>query len=265
MLPRLVATDLDGTLLCSDGTSPNAPARPSRRGGRGDPRRALHRTAAAAVAPVAGATGHRGIAVCSNGGVIWDLHTESVVEEFPLRSEIAWEVVARLQRALPDATWAVERHDGFAREPATSPTGPFPATPSLRSRRAAASRAAAAHGPSSAGDRRRAPGPRARADRGARRGQPLSSAQDALLEISAPGVSKASSLAVLCERSGIESRDVVAFGDMPNDLPMLTWAGHGVAVANAHEDVLAAADEVTASNDEAGVAQVLERLLEQAQ
>jgi hydroxymethylpyrimidine pyrophosphatase-like HAD family hydrolase len=47
---------------------------------------------------------------------------------------------------------------------------------------------------------------------------------------------------------------------MPNDLPMLAWAGHGVAVANAHPDVRAAADEVTASNDESGVALVLERL-----
>jgi hydroxymethylpyrimidine pyrophosphatase-like HAD family hydrolase len=53
---------------------------------------------------------------------------------------------------------------------------------------------------------------------------------------------------------------VIAFGDMPNDLPMLRWAGHGVAVANAHADVLNAADEVTASNDEAGVARVLERI-----
>jgi hypothetical protein len=52
---------------------------------------------------------------------------------------------------------------------------------------------------------------------------------------------------------------VVAFGDMPNDLDMLSWAGHGVAVANAHRDVLAVVDEVTASNDEDGVALVLER------
>jgi hydroxymethylpyrimidine pyrophosphatase-like HAD family hydrolase len=49
---------------------------------------------------------------------------------------------------------------------------------------------------------------------------------------------------------------------MPNDLPMIRSAGHGVAVANAHADVLAAADEITASNAEDGVAQVLERLLE---
>jgi hypothetical protein len=90
-----------------------------------------------------------------------------------------------------------------------------------------------------------------------------SSARDALLEISAPGVSKASSLAQLCARAGIGSAEVMAFGDMPNDLPMLVWAGRGVAVANAHPDVLAAADEVTLSNDEAGVAAVLERVLGQ--
>jgi hypothetical protein len=64
----------------------------------------------------------------------------------------------------------------------------------------------------------------------------------------------------VCAQRGIASDDVVAFGDMPNDLPMLRWAGHGVAVANAHPDLLTAADEVTASNDDAGVARVLERL-----
>jgi hydroxymethylpyrimidine pyrophosphatase-like HAD family hydrolase len=54
---------------------------------------------------------------------------------------------------------------------------------------------------------------------------------------------------------------VLAFGDMPNDLAMLAWAGRAVAVANAHSDVIAAADEVTSSNDEDGVARVVERVL----
>jgi hydroxymethylpyrimidine pyrophosphatase-like HAD family hydrolase len=57
----------------------------------------------------------------------------------------------------------------------------------------------------------------------------------------------------------IAREKVVAFGDMPNDVPMLAWAGHGVAMANAHTDLLAVADEVTAPNSEDGVAQVLER------
>ena len=79
---------------------------------------------------------------------------------------------------------------------------------------------------------------------------------------SAPGVSKASALADLCAERGIHRADVIAFGDMPNDLPMLSWAGHGVAVANAHPDVLTVADEVTAGNDDGGVARVLERLVQ---
>jgi hydroxymethylpyrimidine pyrophosphatase-like HAD family hydrolase len=87
-----------------------------------------------------------------------------------------------------------------------------------------------------------------------------SNSADSLLEIAAAGVSKASALTRVCAERGIASEEVVAFGDMPNDLPMLRWAGHAVAVANAHPELLAAADEVTSSNDEAGVARVLERL-----
>jgi hypothetical protein len=67
-------------------------------------------------------------------------------------------------------------------------------------------------------------------------------------------------LAELVAERGHGPDGVIAFGDMPNDLAMLEWAGHGVAVANAHPDVLAVVDEVTATNDADGVAQVLERL-----
>ncbi len=81
------------------------------------------------------------------------------------------------------------------------------------------------------------------------------------VELSAPGVDKATVLARLCAGRRIDRRSVVAFGDMPNDLPMLRWAGHGVAMANAHPRLLAVADEVTSSHDEDGVAAVLERLL----
>jgi hydroxymethylpyrimidine pyrophosphatase-like HAD family hydrolase len=61
-------------------------------------------------------------------------------------------------------------------------------------------------------------------------------------------------------RLGVAAGEVVAFGDMPNDLPMLAWAGCGVAVANAHPAVREAADDITVSNDEDGVAAYLERL-----
>src|SRR5262249_41819470 len=80
---------------------------------------------------------------------------------------------------------------------------------------------------------------------------------DDLVEIAGAGVSKAVALAEFAASHGVAAGEVVAFGDMPNDLSMFTWVGHAVAVANAHPDVLAAADEVTASNDDDGVALVL--------
>ena len=81
------------------------------------------------------------------------------------------------------------------------------------------------------------------------------------LEISRRGIDKAAALIQTAEKFGLTSAEVIAFGDMPNDLPMLRWAGHSVAVANAHPDVLTAAGAVTASNDDDGVAMMLERLL----
>jgi hydroxymethylpyrimidine pyrophosphatase-like HAD family hydrolase len=81
-----------------------------------------------------------------------------------------------------------------------------------------------------------------------------------VLEVSRAGVSKASALAALCGSLGVDAHDVVAFGDMPNDVPMLTWAGTSYAVRNAHPDAVSAATHRCASNDEDGVARVLERL-----
>jgi hydroxymethylpyrimidine pyrophosphatase-like HAD family hydrolase len=80
-----------------------------------------------------------------------------------------------------------------------------------------------------------------------------------LVEMSPPGVTKATGLAEVARRAGVGAADVVAFGDMPNDLEMLRWAGHGVAMGNAHPALLEVADEVTAANGEDGLALVLER------
>ncbi|GII24899.1 HAD family hydrolase [Planosporangium mesophilum] len=82
------------------------------------------------------------------------------------------------------------------------------------------------------------------------------------IEICPPGVDKASGLAVVAQTLGVDPDDVLVFGDMPNDLPMFAWAGFArVAVANAHVDVLAAADQVTLSNDADGVAVYLDAIL----
>jgi hydroxymethylpyrimidine pyrophosphatase-like HAD family hydrolase len=80
-----------------------------------------------------------------------------------------------------------------------------------------------------------------------------------LVEVSPRGVTKATGLAEVARRHGVTAADVVAFGDMPNDLEMLRWAGHGVAMGNAHPALMEVADEVTASNAEDGLALVLER------
>jgi hypothetical protein len=80
-----------------------------------------------------------------------------------------------------------------------------------------------------------------------------------LLECAAAGVSKATGLAGVADELGIEAEDVIVFGDMPNDIEMIEWAGHGVAMGDGHSVLADIADEVTAPADEDGVALVLER------
>ena len=88
-------------------------------------------------------------------------------------------------------------------------------------------------------------------------GEAMKKSTTALLEISAPGVTKASTLAQVSADLGVDAADVIAFGDMPNDLPMLTWAGTSYAMADAHPTVVEVADHVAPSHDDDGVAKVL--------
>jgi hydroxymethylpyrimidine pyrophosphatase-like HAD family hydrolase len=74
------------------------------------------------------------------------------------------------------------------------------------------------------------------------------------------GITKATGLALAAEHLGVGPADTVAFGDMPNDVPMFDWAGYGVAMANAHPELKAVADEVTPSTAAAGGAGGLARL-----
>ncbi|MGW5266187.1 HAD family hydrolase [Microbispora sp. NPDC004025] len=261
--PRLVATDLDGTALRTDGTiSPRtaaAFARVEESGGTlvfvtGRPPRWMH--------TVAGAVRHRGLAICANGALVYDLHTEEIVESHLIASDVLEECVARLRRHVPDLTFSVEYEGGFAHE-ADYPLGGWDARELSFGRKLAISALTArpcakllAQHPSMDPDE-------------LHRGvleivgdivTPTHSSGRALIEMSAHGVTKATALATLADERGIKPAEVVAFGDMPNDLPMLTWAGISYAVANAHPDVLAAVDHVTAANNDDGVAVVLETL-----
>ncbi|MCI4044650.1 HAD family hydrolase [Streptomyces sp. TRM75563] len=80
------------------------------------------------------------------------------------------------------------------------------------------------------------------------------------VELAPRGVDKGTGLALAAELLEIGAERTIAFGDMPNDLPMFAGSGHRVAMGNAHPELRAAADEVTLSNAEDGVAVVLERL-----
>lgn len=259
--PRLVATDLDGTLVRSDGTiserSRAALARVEAAGATlvfvtGRPPRWM--------GPIVEATGHRGLAICANGALVYDLHREQVVAEHPLEPQAAAALVAALRRMLPELTFAVERANQFGREPGYAPrwTTPPDAVIAVAEElvRSPLVKLLARHehlGP----DELLA---RAREVISDDLATLTYASRDGLLEISGAGVSKASALQRLARERGIPAVDVIAFGDMPNDLPMLAWAGRSVAVAGAHPEVVAAVDEVTAGSDEDGVAQTLERL-----
>ena len=262
MLPRIVATDLDGTLLRSDGTLSER-TRAALLAVQAAGARVVLCTARPVrwVRPIAAAAGIGGCAVCANGAVTWDFDAEAMVTEDAIAPEVAAAVVAAVGERFAGGAWAVEHAAGFGHEAAYEPHWPVPpgtavapvrellGTPPLKllfrhpdhspdamltaARSALAGVAELSH----------------------------SNSADGLLEISAPGIDKGAGLARLCATLAAGPADVIAFGDMPNDLALLRFAGHGVAVANAHPEVLAVADEVTLSNDEDGVAAVLERLL----
>ncbi|MFF3323231.1 HAD family hydrolase [Streptomyces sp. NPDC002889] len=82
-----------------------------------------------------------------------------------------------------------------------------------------------------------------------------------IVEILPLGLSKATGLSLAARRLGLRAADTIAFGDMPNDIPMFGWAAHGVAMANAHDELKAVAHEITASNEHDGIAVILEQLL----
>ena len=210
------------------------------------------------MAPIAEATGHTGLAICANGAILYDLGDEQILQEYALQVGDLTTVVDRLLAALPGIAFAVERSGVLSHEASYKPAWEDddllivprvelfeqPVTKLLV-------RSVGAHPDEFLASAQAAVGDLVSMTR---------SSTDELLEISAAGVTKASGLERFARQHGITAGQVIAFGDMPNDLPMLAWAGHAVAVANAHPEVLAIAAEVTASNDDDGVARVLERL-----
>lgn len=259
---RLVATDLDGTLLRTDGTvSPRTRAALAgiRRAGivlvlvTARPPRFLRR--------LAEAEGLAGLAICCNGALVYDLDRGEIVRHRPLGAEAAGRLVAGLREAAPGGCFAVEAGERYGWEPAYAALAGALVEPggvagdALALCRESVTKLIVRH-PALAAEAllplvRRIAGDAAYATHS---GAPF-------VEVAAAGVQKAAALAALCADLGVAAGETIAFGDMPNDLPLLRWAGYAVAVANAHPEVLRAADEVTLANGEDGVAVVLERLL----
>jgi HAD superfamily hydrolase (TIGR01484 family) len=262
--PALVASDLDGTLLRNNGTVSTrtvAAVRAVQDAGihwvivTARPPRWLH--------DLVDVVGDHGVALCSNGAFVYDVAQRVVREERTLALDVLHDLVDRLRSAIPSIAFAVEHRAGYGREPAYDEIHPAPPDAAL----------APIHDlldPLPGKLMARAPGHDG-ADFLARVTAVVGDAAvvsysgaSGLAEISAAGVTKAAVLAAHCEGLQVAAEHVWAFGDMPNDVPMLTWAGTSFAVADGHPDARAAADRVCPSNDDDGVAYVLERILETA-
>ena len=263
---RLIATDLDGTLLRPDGTiSPYTRAILKRVAERmpivlvtaRPPRRAKL---------LAEAVGVEGALICCNGALVYDTAAGAVLAHSPIPVADALRLIQALRLGLPGVCFAFELETRYGSEAeyralalaagtfedddagallgdavalASTPVTKLIVRHPNHVAATLAEALAAAVGDAFT----------------------VTYSGTAFIEISAAGVNKASALAAICAQRGIDRRAVLAFGDMRNDLPMLRWAGRGVAVANAHPDVLAAAAEVTESNADDGVARALERLV----
>jgi Cof subfamily protein (haloacid dehalogenase superfamily) len=255
---RLVASDIDGTLIRDDGTLSKRtvdvidalPVPLVLVTGR--PVRWLRQLYDQMPEPVP--------AICANGAVVYDPDSDQVLRASSFEPEILIDVTKKLREAVPDITLAVEVEDGrsFWHEEAwplhwdtkdhsvraiTTPDE-LTSVPAVKLLVRSANHGADEFYELVSG----LLGEMATVTH---------SSKSALVEISAAGVTKAAGLAWLCALSGVEASDVLAFGDMPNDIPMLTWAGHSVAMGNAHPAVRAVADEVGLTNDEDGVARYL--------
>ncbi|WP_235738557.1 HAD family hydrolase [Nocardioides alcanivorans] len=265
---KLVATDLDGTFLRDDlSVSPRTRAAVDAVRALGIPVVPVTARQPVGLRDLAEEAGFRSWAVCSNGGLVIDLATGTRLHEAEVSVAAQTALVEALAEALPGSLYVSVRDGGevfvpvhgygdiadlrdHKRAPETMgghPIATVLAEPSLKF--------IVRHPQVSVPevlDVVRGLG---------LTGFGVTHSGAPFVEVMPEGVSKATGLERLCAELGIGRDEVLAFGDAPNDVEMVAWAGHGVAVANAAPEVRAVAAEVTASNAEDGVALVLEKLV----
>nr|WP_206345614.1 Cof-type HAD-IIB family hydrolase [Streptomyces thermoviolaceus] len=258
----MIATDLDGTLLRSDDSvsarTRDALAAVSAAG-------AAHIVVTGRAVPwtrhVLDDLGYRGLAVCGQGAQVYDAAAHRLLTSVTLDRRLAGLALAKIEAETGPLYLAASR-DGLDGDVLVGPgyalVGALPATPFTDASdlwAAPLNKIYIQHPTLSDDELARV------AEQVAGGFVSVTMAGQGVVELLPLGLSKATGLSLAARRLGVKAAGTLAFGDMPNDIPMFSWAGHGVAMANAHEELKAVADEVTSSNDEDGIAVVLERLL----
>ena len=257
--PALVACDLDGTFLDADGRVSETNARAVREAqeagipvvfATGRPVRWLD--------VIADLPGAHPVVIASNGAVLYDLATRETLDRLCLDPDVALDAVACIRTHVPDAAFAFESGTHFGYEPAYRTWVPDTGQdPDLRhgsveqlAREISAVKMLV--------QSQTLDDDALRAQVGECVGTTLTATSSTgrgygLVEVSARGVDKASMLARTCARLGVPARRVAAFGDMPNDVSMLSWVGMPRVVANAHPALLALGFPVVGANHKSGV------------
>jgi hydroxymethylpyrimidine pyrophosphatase-like HAD family hydrolase len=263
---RLIATDIDGTLIA---------------GGREASARtfaAVRAAEAAGVAVVlvtgrpprsarviAEALGVRGPTICANGALVVDMPAIQLMRDVRIEGALAVTLIAELTAAIPGIVFAWERGLEWGRDEAWPFTARGPVDRSLPGGVVGPVPPQAATGFSKMISYVEGADPDLTVDRVrevlAERAEVSTATSPPLAEITAKGCDKRDALEWLCRSMSITSGEVLAIGDAPNDLPMLLWAGRGVAMGNAHPTVLEAVSERTHTHEEDGFAAVLESVL----
>jgi len=265
---RLVATDLDGTLLRTDKTV-NAWTRSVLDAvqERGVPVVPVTARQPMGLAPIAAACGLSGWAICVNGALAQHLGTGEVAFEHLVPTRALEQLTSTAREALPGTVFATVRDRGatFGLEPGYHDlVGPDDHQPAIGSSVEMSVAEVVAEPALKLLARHPVLPARELADHLAGLGvdgaHVTTSGAD-FVEMAAGGVTKASAVAALCQRLGVGQGEVVAFGDAPNDVEMLRWAGLSFAMERADDAAAAAATARCGDNDDDGVARTLMELL----
>ncbi len=264
MAIRLVASDLDGTLFAPDhrlsARTCEAIAAAADRGIRFVA--ATGRSHRTALPRLAGAPSIRTICA-SNGSATWDVAAGAFTVTRCIADETLPAVVEILRSAFPTMAFGWESAEGFGWDPRWTERRDY-----------SAELAAPDWEPGPLDPERHRRLFKVMAWDGELRQEELAAVVAAqmpsdvvcttsgadFVEITGDGVDKASAVAAWCQAEGIDRSEVVAFGDQHNDITLLEWAGHGVAMGNGHPEVRSRADEVIGTNADDAVATFLDQI-----